>query len=339
VNQRYATLDGLRGLAAFAVMLLHLLPKGPPNAYLAVDFFFALSGFVVAHAYEGRLRAGLGFLEFARLRVLRLLPLALLGVGLGAVLLASSDAPVDGLLVGTALNGLLLPSWSLDGFSPFAFAGDPPLWSLCFELLINLAYALVAARLTTRRLVLLTVAFGALTPWAAVANQGLDVGWSLDDFGLGVVRVLFPFSCGVLLRRLPLPPLGRVWLWPTATVLLAVLFCPLKQGSALAIAAVLLVFPGVVAVGAAVRTGPALSAALGWLGRVSYPLYVLHGPVVRGLAKIAGQPLQGALALYAVVLCVTLAHAAAGFYDEPVRAWLNRRLPARARPVPLAEAA
>ena len=58
-GHQFATLDYLRGVAAFAVCILHF--RGElganllPHACLAVDFFFVLSGFVLAHAYEQRL--------------------------------------------------------------------------------------------------------------------------------------------------------------------------------------------------------------------------------------------------------------------------------------------
>jgi peptidoglycan/LPS O-acetylase OafA/YrhL len=75
-----ATLDGLRGIAAFSVVFFHL-SFGPNNtspiskAYLAVDFFFALSGFVIAKAYEKKLSERLSLFEFIKIRVIRLYPL------------------------------------------------------------------------------------------------------------------------------------------------------------------------------------------------------------------------------------------------------------------------
>jgi peptidoglycan/LPS O-acetylase OafA/YrhL len=342
VNHRYATLDGLRGLAAFAVMLLHLGPGGPPNAYLAVDFFFALSGFVVAHAYENRLKSGgMGLLAFVRTRVLRLYPLALLGVVLGALSLIGLRAEIDDQLRGFVAGALLLPTWSLSEISRFAFPGDPPLWSLFFELAINVAYAFAIPFLGTRRLAALTALFGGVVVWAAVANHGLDVGWRLTDFFLGTARVLFPFSCGVLLRRFPLAPLNGGWLWPIAAVLLAVLFCPLPQGAPLAIGAILAVFPAMVAVGAAVRTGPNMSRVLGYLGGLSYPVYVLHNPIFRIVRRSAAEfGLQAAwLPAASVVLVLAVSHVAMSLYDEPVRAWLSRRFAPRREPQPLAEAA
>jgi peptidoglycan/LPS O-acetylase OafA/YrhL len=335
VNHRYATLDGLRGLAAFAVLLLHVQTKGPPNAYLAVDFFFVLSGFVVAHAYERRLAGGMGLLDFVRTRVLRLYPLAVLGVVLGGLWFASRGVPLDDLLRASVAGALMLPSWDLAEVSAFVFPGDPPLWSLFFELAANFAFALAVPFLTTRRLIAATALFGGVLVWAALVKHGLDVGWRLDDFGYGTARVLFPFTCGILLRRLPPPPpLGQAWLWPVAGVLLAILFCPLPRGPILAVAAGLFLFPAVVTAGAAVRAGPQVGAFLLYLGRLSYPVYVLHNPIIRIVRSTArGLSLDGAWLTPATVLVVLLAsHAAMVFYDEPLRAWVGRRLAPKPEP-------
>jgi peptidoglycan/LPS O-acetylase OafA/YrhL len=85
---RFALLDELRGIAALAVCLFHIGTRATgvqlfPNGYLAVDFFFMLSGFVLAEAYQrlGRTGAGGGmdWAGFARRRLVRMAPVAVLG--------------------------------------------------------------------------------------------------------------------------------------------------------------------------------------------------------------------------------------------------------------------
>jgi len=76
-GRRYEALDGLRGVAAVAVMLYHIggwtgRPWLAAHGYLAVDFFFCLSGFVLAHAYG---RREIGWLGYMRARLIRLWPL------------------------------------------------------------------------------------------------------------------------------------------------------------------------------------------------------------------------------------------------------------------------
>ena len=85
----YAILDGLRGVAALLVILYHVFEcfdwSPAPHGYLAVDFFFVLSGFVIGYAYDDRWKkrstpnpsggAGSGSMtmgEFFRRRLIRL---------------------------------------------------------------------------------------------------------------------------------------------------------------------------------------------------------------------------------------------------------------------------
>ena len=69
-HSRYDALDGLRGIAAIAVMLLHISQGAIfKNAYVAVDLFFMLSGFVIAHSYRARLIGGMTASEYIKRRV------------------------------------------------------------------------------------------------------------------------------------------------------------------------------------------------------------------------------------------------------------------------------
>src|SRR6204780_4912905 len=90
-KEHFEVLDGLRGSAAFLIVIFHLFNysfgfHGPwalvKHAYLAVDFFFALSGFVVAYAYDDRWTR-MTILQFFRIRLIRLHPLVLVGATLG----------------------------------------------------------------------------------------------------------------------------------------------------------------------------------------------------------------------------------------------------------------
>src|ERR1700761_6040207 len=86
-RRTFETLNAMRGIAAIGVVLFHgrALWHGAvaPHGYLAVDIFFMLSGFVIAHAYEERLRLGLSVAEFAKIRIIRFYPLYALGLTLG----------------------------------------------------------------------------------------------------------------------------------------------------------------------------------------------------------------------------------------------------------------
>ena len=82
---RFGALDGLRGVAAVIVVLHHLGnerlgPFNPTFGYIAVDLFFALSGFVIALNYDHRFAGGMTVKEFMLKRVLRLYPLYAAGL-------------------------------------------------------------------------------------------------------------------------------------------------------------------------------------------------------------------------------------------------------------------
>lgn len=203
-------LDGMRGLAALAVLLRHvefaagLSKKGAPllpHAYLAVDFFYVLSGFVIALAYERKLMSSLPIGKFLLRRVIRLYPMAFVGACLGALslgmhLLVSSDFSVGQVLSASLSGFLVLPSDALMPLNDQKFPANVPEWSLFFECLVNVAYAVIVRWLTTLRLLgICLLAAGALSI-SAVYTRDLDGGWSHSTFWLGFVRVGFGFFMG-----------------------------------------------------------------------------------------------------------------------------------------------
>jgi peptidoglycan/LPS O-acetylase OafA/YrhL len=166
---RFAALDLLRGLAAIAVLLVHFRygPTGVTLAqkgYLAVDFFFVLSGFVVAHAYEQRLRRGTWLGPFCLTRLLRLYPLYAFAsiIGIAAVYFQpGTDRDTGHWAVSILLAVFFLPTPSQfsanpGSLYPFNFAA----WSLFWELAVNLLYGVAALQLD-KRLLSLLIALGA----------------------------------------------------------------------------------------------------------------------------------------------------------------------------------
>lgn len=331
-SARYSTLDGLRGIAALAVVLLHateILGSGytPPSAHLAVDFFFCLSGFVVAHAYEDKLVGSMSLWAFLRERAIRLMPLALFGaLAGGGVLLARAalfhDVPVARILAATALNAALLPTSVISGLHNGAYPVNPVLWSLFFEGVINVAFGLVVLRLTTVRLAWIVAISAMLTAWTAQHFGTLDIGWDLPNFLGGFPRVLFPFAAGVLLRRLP--PWGNKLAPVIPLALAALLFGPGLSGAGEAVA-VLLLIPALVYVGAGAQPSRADSLAR-WLGAMSYPVYVIHHPAIRvisNVAKLAHVHAVIALIAASFIAALFAAYLLDRFYDKPVRRWLG----------------
>jgi peptidoglycan/LPS O-acetylase OafA/YrhL len=342
-NRYYPALDGLRGVAALCIVLMH---RGVwfgvggllAHAYLAVDFFFMLSGFVIASAYEEKLQGGMTIAAFIRTRLARLYPLLLLGAALGgaweigALITHHGDTPPREVL-GLVSHALLLaPTLSHNGVGAGVFPLNPPTWSLFFELVINLVYVAILRWLTTPRLAVLVAVSLAALAMLAWRHQGIDVGGMPQVFWGGFIRVSFPFFAGVLIYRLrPLRTL-RWPFWMQVLGLVGALCLPIpKGGGVLDLACVGLFFPMLLI--ASVNTPPRQASIrrLRAMGEFSYPLYALHYPlyvILGGIGYALGVlNLRTMFAFGAGCLLVILAtsHLASIHYDRPLRAWLQRR--------------
>lgn len=344
VRHKYAYLDGLRGVAAICVMLMHgqnWFDALPPFrfGYLCVDFFFALSGFVLAHAYEERLAAPGSFAPFLRDRVVRLHPMLVLGALLGAGSLAVRVHAHGGALGwrdGVAIPAAIvpLPAFWDDALWPV----NPPTWSIFWELIINLIFALVARRLTGSVL-------GAIVALLAVALIGLSL--SLGGIGpLGpnppvapaIVRVAASFFIGVALLRLHrrgvlVTSKQRRWI-PLLLVATAVAPVPDRFVAIYDVAVALGIYPLLIL--AAAGSAPVWPRLCSVAGTLSYPLYAIHMPILLvagglasrlGLENSAAEPVAGT-ALFVAIAGVSWL--ASTWYDVPVRAALRRRFGSRA---------
>jgi peptidoglycan/LPS O-acetylase OafA/YrhL len=351
-DKRFLCLDALRGAAAAIVFIRHAPDwfGGEPmqGSMLAVDLFFIMSGFIVAHAYDGRLRAGMGAAEFIRLRIIRFYPLYFLGLCAGAGLVAAGLV----LGIGTVNSGYV---WSWSGLgaeiafglamspTPQAISGHVwlfPLngvaWSLFFEVLINIAYALTWRHWTIRNLALLLPVSGAALAFAIIHHGGADIGFDWRTVIGGVPRVIFGFAAGVLIFRLwhrgwfrfSLP-----WWLPTgAAILLMSLRAEGDWRLALDIVIVLALLPVVTILAVGARTPDSLARIFAGMGAASFALYALHRPVIAGIGRLAGlagvSPETGApwagliLLLVMSAICLGLAR----WFDAPARAWLTRNL-------------
>jgi len=349
---RYALLDEMRGIAALAVCLFHIGTRAGgtqlfPNGYLAVDFFFMLSGFVLAEAYEARLvgtaeAAGpqMSWASFALRRLVRMAPVAMLGAVLGGLYLIArwlvapdrSD-PLDQVLLGNALNLLILPKlWHGPATAGELFPANGPLWSLFFEIVANFAWAAFLVRRSTRFLAIGIGLSGLILVGAALRHGTLDLGWEASSFDGGLARVSFGLGCGLLLHRLRghLPIMDPLAAPLAALALVYALALPVQQ-LAWTLFLVLAFLPCVLVLAVATGHYPAMPGGT-WLGRISYPLYGIHVPllaIVAGAVKrlMHGAPLGG----WGLMLVPPLLIAA--WYvltrvDEPCRAvlarWLDR---------------
>ncbi len=369
----YELLDGLRGVAALLVVFYHIFEGfsfaagGAPitvinHGYLAVDFFFILSGFVIGYAYDDRLGRTMSLGNFFKRRLIRLHPMIVLGAVLGAVSYALQGCEQwDGTHVAASMIMLALlcalffipaapgAAYDVRGNAEM-FPLNGPSWSLFFEYIGNLLYALFVHRLSDRALLALVVLSGAGLAWFVlfdpVGYGMIGVGWTLDglNFVGGLLRMLFPYTLGLLLSRHFRPVRARGAFWTCSAVLL-VLFCvPFVPGRGVVtynglfeFGCIFIVFPLLVWLAASGQTTDRRSRAVcKFSGDISYPLYAVHYPVmylfyawlIRTGQHTFAETWPVALGGYAG--SVLLAYAALRLYDEPVRRWLARRfLPRR----------
>lgn len=294
--QRLPLLDGMRGVAAIAVMLFHEAglygPRGfLGHSYLAVDFFLLLSGFVLARAFEPRLRAGLSARGFMAMRLKRLYPLMALGTAIGAVQALADGQAAAQVWPLLAMGLLFVPQMA--GLAEI-FPLNGPQWSLLVELAINLAHATGLARLPRVALLAISGACALLILRAAMRYGTLDLGWQQVGFWAGFVRAGFAYALGIVLARTVAPAvLAARWAWLAPLVLLPVLMWTLALVSPVASlfsdwAVMTIGFPLLLVL--ALRTGAPDFAVplLDWLGRLSFPLYAVHLPLL-GLAALAAR--------------------------------------------------
>jgi peptidoglycan/LPS O-acetylase OafA/YrhL len=361
-KEHFVLLDGLRGVAAIMVVLFHLFEPfsgGNPqvqiinHGYLAVDFFFMLSGFVIAYAYDGRW-GRMGVRDFVMRRLIRLQPMVVLGSIFGAALFSMQASSVFPKVAGTStaqLIGVMLLGFAM---IPLPKSGDVrgwdeiyplngPQWSLFYEYVANFLYAAGLRKLSPRGMaVLVAVAALAQVHLLVFGPRGdLIGGWALDASGIriGMTRVMFPFFAGVLMMRLGVRlPLRHAFLVSSALLVVAVSLPRFGGTERLWLngiyeaACVILVFPLIVAIGAGEKAadGPAIRIAR-LFGALSFPLYITHFPMIylytMWVADRQPSPAQGAI-VAAGVLAAALAIAALSlrYYDRPVRRWLGSRL-------------
>ncbi len=336
-KDRFIFLDELRGIAALSVVLLHASQlfgfRLTSQASLAVDFFFCLSGFVLANGYDQKLRSGLLNRVFLLKRAVRLYPLIVVGVALGAfaALVPTPVVPLTDIFVLTVGALLLLPLGLLVGQD--AFAINNPLWSLCFEMVASVVYGSAARRnihfwFEIAILVAMAIAlFHVVTIEGGIGPVGFA---SWRAFLGGFVRVGFSFLAGVLIFRWNIN--HRIRAVPPQIpffVLVGVLFIPFPvQGSMYDFICITVVLPVVVASAAAVTSYEKRPFAA-YLGQLSYPVYIIHQPIIRLGAQF--QTLTDGFIPWPITVCCTLfaavgvAHILYVCYDAPVRAYLGRK--------------
>lgn len=359
----YEILDGLRGVAALLVVFFHVFEVHANgdhtqqiinHGYLAVDFFFLLSGFVIGYAYDDRW-GKMTLKDFFKRRIIRLQPMIIIGTLVGAILFYFQDSP------GMGWGGIHeVPVWTmllvmLIGFTliPVGKALDirgwsemhplnGPAWSLFYEYIANVVYALFLRRVSKVVLTILVLIAAGVTLQYAFTNPNGNIigGWSISDFTqlrIGFIRLAFPFLAGLLLARI-----GKLRYTKHAFLsasLLLVIFLSIphlgEAGSfwnrAFECFCLMIVFPFVVWLGAGGKVqGEKASKVCKFLGDISYPIYITHFPIVYVyMAWVTNNELTLAQSwhygLLVVVVSILFAYVAMRLYDLPLREWLRKK--------------
>ena len=401
----YIMLDGLRGVAALMVLWYHVFEgfafakcsviETFNHGHLGVDFFFMLSGFVISYAYDDRWFNGkslksndksstdkkLTIWSFFKRRLIRLHPMLVMGafIGLicfllqGGVKWDGSSAPIHWTMIAFVLTLFFIPaypgaSYDIRGNAEM-FPLNGPSWSLFFEYIGNILYALFIRKLSNKMLCLLVGVTGILWIWfVAFDISGYDmigIGWTLDavNFFGGLLRMMFPFTLGMLMARRFMSQrvnkstsqqvetqsstansqqskfLKRNIFW-IATIVLFALFSvqyfpktsTVSVNGIYELFCIMIVFPLIVWIAASsdsMQSKFTLKLSK-FLGDLSYPLYIVHYPVmyvfyawlIKNQYFTLAETWQ--MVILVLAICIVLAYACLKLYDEPIRKWLSK---------------
>jgi peptidoglycan/LPS O-acetylase OafA/YrhL len=344
-KQHFAILDGLRGIAALGVVIFHFMewifPDSSKNfighGFLAVDFFFCLSGFVIGYAYDDRMKS-MGVMEFLKSRLIRLHPLVFLGAVLGLLaFLCDPFAPYTGgystgkLILVFLCSALLIPYPVMKDRAFNLIGLNAPSWSLFWEYVANIVYGLILYRLPRRYLAALTMLAAAALVLVSYRAGNLLGGWSGETFWDGCARVSYSFSIGLLIYRFNWVIKNRLGFIGLAILLsLAFVMPHFKWNWVAETLVVLFYFPLLVALGAGSPLSPGLKKLCAFSGNISYPLYMTHYAALWMFGNYFTANKPGATELFLIVsigiiLLVGFAYLMMGVYDIPIRRYLNSK--------------
>lgn len=375
----YKILDGLRGVAAVIVVWFHLFeihaldeksgglsPYAQilGHGYLAVDFFFLLSGFVIGYAYDDRWNKMTTW-DFIKRRLIRLQPMIIIGSVMGGLAFLFQESETLGwsvsanpwwkIILAVIVGATLIPVGKyLDvrGWNEMHPLNGPA-WSLFFEYIANLVYVLILRRLSTTILSILVLiaAYLTITHLLTTPFGHLNRGWNLETFNeflVGLIRLAYPFLVGLFISRVAkLKYLPNAFL--ICSVILVVILAMPRFDPApdmydpevappaawingiYEIFVIIFIFPALVWLGAGGKTETKfMSGVCKFLGDISYPLYIVHYPIVYVyMAYVTNNDYTFSsswpIACLLFISAVLLAYLSMKLYDIPVREWLRKK--------------
>ena len=372
-KQRYEILDGLRGVAALMVIIFHffeLYSFGNPSkqiinhGYLAVDFFYVLSGFVLGYAYDDRWDK-MSYWDFYKRRLIRLHPMVIAGslLGmcyffLGECINSPNIESVNPLyfFLTIIMSILMIPcpaQMDIRGWGETnSFNG--PNWTLTYEYIVNILYSLIFRRLHTIIIGILTLASALLLVNLTCNFDIFNVmneresnkytvigGWSLTSCELcvGFTRLFYPYFAGYLVYRLKLKIRIPYSFIICSISLITFLSMPRLEKEGYPIfngiyeaIVIILIFPLVIIIGAGDTTkNEILTKICKFIGELSYPIYITHYPIIYMNSAWTSFHMKDSLfnkimlSIGSFFIMVFNAYSLIELYDKPVRKWLANK--------------
>ncbi|TDW47299.1 peptidoglycan/LPS O-acetylase OafA/YrhL [Flavobacterium sp. 270] len=350
-KQHFEILDGLRGLAAIAVVIFHFMEIAISDynknfishGFLAVDFFFCLSGFVITYAYDHRI-ADMGLLSFIKLRLIRLQPLVIIGSILGLFTLLLDPYSNLYAIYGfkeTALffitSILLIPYPMMPERFFNLFSLNAPVWSLFWEYVANIVYAVVLFKVAKKLLMLLVFLAAISICYVGWHSGNVGGGWGGMNFFDGLARIAFSFLMGMLIYRSNWIIKNKLGLLGMSVLLLIAFLIPYNDHWNWLVEPILIIFylPLLVSLGAGASLAARHQKINTISGDISYPLYMTHYPFIWIFLTyfVAEKPSAERLWLVipvSVILLIGFAYLVFQFLDFPIRRYFTNKLKASA---------
>lgn len=367
----YPLLDGLRGVAALFVVMYHIFEgfafAGATNGvgdgiittlnhgHIAVDFFFMLSGFVICYSYDDRWQK-MSTWEFFKRRLIRLQPMLVLGAILGAVSFIASGClrwdgattPLGWVVVAMLFMMFMVPAvpgvrYDVRGYGEM-FSLNGPAWSLFFEYIGSIIYALVLRRLSTKMIAAAVAVLGVIHAWFFVFDvsqyNSVGVGWTIDEINFwgGLVRMLLPFTIGMLLARKIKPQKIKGVFWICSLLLILSFAVPyfgstdrISFNSLYEVLCIVVLYPFIIWLGVCGHSSNTTEKINKFLGDISYPLYISHYPIMylfyMWLIRNERYGFDDTIIapILVIVISITMAYVYLKLYDEPVRRYLTKK--------------
>lgn len=344
-KHHFLVLDGLRGVAAFMVVVFHFMEiietdftkNILAHGYLAVDFFFCLSGFVIAYAYDDRMQ-NKTVKWFCKQRLLRLQPLVILGAILG--LLAFIFDPFGNYIANYSIVQIIMLFAATVFVIPYPvmedryfnlFGLNAPAWSLFWEYIASAAYAIILVKLSRKWTAALTL-IAAITLFSVgYIYNSTSGGWDGSTFWHGGARLFYSFLAGMCIFRYRLIIHNKLGFLPISLLLCLAFFMPWHPNCNWLTEplVITLYFPLILTMGAGSTLTEKHKKACVFLGQLSYPLYITHYFALWGFGSYYATKQPNMQTLLIVVPClivvqIVVAYLAMKFYDSPLRKRLSK---------------